>query len=230
MHANTSQALNLLHTLLAHFVWQVSEKATGKEAAQWVEPYPSLSGGTIAVWYRACCEQLQVGLGWLGRGGAGLCCRTPLPGLCMVGCRRVWWKAAGRLSKWQACHRQLAWHLHKHPGSPLLLPPSAGGLGGGGGCSCCRRRREAHPAAARPRCAGPAHTQDAGGGWAGGRRLGKLLPWLGTRLAWRAVVDSSSEPSSSKSQSHNLYCSLVLPAPQHGRRPAPPPSPRCSQW
>ncbi|PRW44427.1 Fanconi anemia group D2-like protein [Chlorella sorokiniana] len=37
----------------------VSDKVTGKEAAQWVEPYPSLSGGTIAVWYRACCEQLQ---------------------------------------------------------------------------------------------------------------------------------------------------------------------------
>ena len=51
---------------------QVSDKVTGKEAAQWVEPYPSLSGGTLAVWYRACCEQLQVQLQGAGAAGGRL--------------------------------------------------------------------------------------------------------------------------------------------------------------
>ena len=62
---------------------------TGKEAAQWVEPYPSLSGGTIAIWYRACCEQLQVGA-WVvepawGRRWVMHVKQTPLPGLCTLG-------------------------------------------------------------------------------------------------------------------------------------------------
>ena len=60
-----NQALNSLHRNPC----QVSDKVTGKEAAQWVEPYPSLSGSTLAVWYRTCCEQLQVGRGqWGGKG------------------------------------------------------------------------------------------------------------------------------------------------------------------
>ncbi|KAL4445301.1 hypothetical protein ABPG77_011126 [Micractinium sp. CCAP 211/92] len=39
---------------------QVTERTTGKDAAEPVEPFPSLSGATLSVWYRVCFEQLQV--------------------------------------------------------------------------------------------------------------------------------------------------------------------------
>ncbi|KAL4428110.1 hypothetical protein ABPG75_002199 [Micractinium tetrahymenae] len=38
---------------------QVTEKTTGKEASEPVDPFPSLSGATLSIWYRVCFEQLQ---------------------------------------------------------------------------------------------------------------------------------------------------------------------------
>lgn len=48
---------------------QVTEKTTGKEAAEPVDPFPSLSGATLSIWYRVCFEQLQAG--WVRGGFAG---------------------------------------------------------------------------------------------------------------------------------------------------------------
>ena len=40
---------------------QVGYQMTTEAAKRSVDPLPSLSGYTVAVWFRVCCEQLQVG-------------------------------------------------------------------------------------------------------------------------------------------------------------------------
>ena len=42
---------------------QVGYQMTTEAAKRSVDPFPSLSGYTVSVWFRACCEQLQVGMG-----------------------------------------------------------------------------------------------------------------------------------------------------------------------
>lgn len=39
----------------------MADSTKAKEASEAVDPFPSLSGNTVSIWYRVCLEQLQVG-------------------------------------------------------------------------------------------------------------------------------------------------------------------------